>query len=73
MKSRLGELQSKFNNSGIKGPVITDAELKELLLGLVECANFMSDRGDGSMCFCMRMESESVERMIDARKEKSFY
>lgn len=64
-KSKLGKLQQKFFDSGIKdNPVITNAELKYLLEELGEMVMYMRDRGDSSMSYMFAMERERVSSMM---------
>jgi hypothetical protein len=68
-KSELGKLQYKFFNSGLgDNPIITDNELRTLNSQLQELVNYMYDRGDSTMSYALKIENESVERMIHYRK-----
>lgn len=61
-------LHKLFNESGIKGRPITDEELSQLKAELEELARYMCWRGDSTMEASLRMEAQSVFRMIEARK-----
>jgi hypothetical protein len=70
-KSRLGKLQQKFFKSGFDdNPIISTQELNKLAEGLREVAEYMQDRGDSSMRYCLLLELESVENIIFNRKNR---
>lgn len=69
-QSRLGRLSQRLRWSGIdNNSIITDAELDELHIGLLECSRFMSDRNDLTMASALEQEAESVARVIAARAD----
>lgn len=68
-QSKLGQLQHKFFYSGLNGnPVITDTELTALSKQLEELALYFTDRNDLTISYALKLEQESVNRMIYARK-----
>ncbi len=67
--SKLGKLQHKFYNSGMLGnPIISDKELNSLSQQLGELSLYFKDRHDSTIASVLRIEQESVERMITARE-----
>lgn len=65
MQSKLGQLQEKFNNSGMPGhPVITDKELARLKNELEEMSRYMRDRKNSDMVYIFNREVDDVARMI---------
>lgn len=65
---RLTELHKLFAESGIKGRPIGDQELRDLKVRLEELTEYMDWRGDRTMAHSFILETESVKRMIAARK-----
>jgi hypothetical protein len=64
-KSKLGKLQFKFQNSGLREhPIITDDELSQLSKELNELSLYMEDRNDLTMVYSLLLERESVEKII---------
>lgn len=69
MKSRLGQLRTKFHFSGIgTTPIITDEELLELRLGLMDIASFCEDTNNSAMAYVLRTEVASIDSVIMARE-----
>ncbi len=68
-KSRLGYLSEKFDKSGFEeNPIISDDELDELLKCLKEVKDYMEDRMESSVAFCITMEIETIENILWRRK-----
>lgn len=65
---KLTTLHKLFAESGIKGRPIDDQELVDLKVRLEELAEYMDWRGDRTMAHSLIVETESVKRMIAARK-----
>lgn len=67
--SKTGQLREKLDKSGINGnPIITDGELKELHQGLDELQRLALDWNDHPLAHEASRDSETVERIIQARK-----
>lgn len=60
-------LHKLFNESGIKGPPISDQQLRDFKVLTKDLAEYMDWRGDKTMADSFRHENESIQRMINAR------
>jgi hypothetical protein len=72
MKSKLGQLRKKLDNSGICGnPIITDDELKEMVALYHELVDFMEDTNNATMkwAFSLDMEQGPI-KILQNRKLK---
>ena len=68
MKSRLGQLKEKLNKSGIAGnPVISDAELDEMVLLYKELVDIMDDTNNQTMRGGFLLEMQLVQQVIQNR------
>mgnify|MGYP003451226030 CR=1 FL=1 len=61
-------LHKLFDESGISGRPITDAELEEWKTLTEKLADYMDWRGDKTMANSFRLENQGVRRMIGNRK-----
>ena len=62
------KLHDLYKNSGIKGPVITLDELRELQIFLKDLADYMGYRNDTTMAGAFWTEYESVRSVVIHRE-----